>query len=626
MTMIRIRNREISNNTTSLKMNRSTLIIFSMIIAVILLCVPATTSFAAERIDPHACSWYAGQVPAAQYESEIERRLTTELDKDSAEYPYRLCILAELMNRTGDARAASYYEQAIDLHPEEPGLELIYGKYLQWLRGVRNGGLVVAAKERYQRAQEKIANLKAQDRWGARNDAQTSDDLKKATFYLNQANGIGLSFNGKEPVVFFSTITEIRNDTVAFDYQWVDSRAFNAEALYAASTDNLGAVGGVPVTLSKGQLKGIARKKPGIVTTNRLRIQLGQLRAIDLTYKYLRFNDAKIPTYSNPTRNVNDVGYEYGIAFTNDFQLPQAIDLFVKAGAATIRRTTSAEGFNDKKEDSQRYNVIVGLSRLIGSGKILGEFEFKHQVWDPGLNWAGINTYEGNVVYQTRLFGTNRWIFDGTYVFQDVDQSTFNPFNDNMQTLVVQATYVFPVPKFLATNVGGGDIFAGYADSTALIASQSANEVNKEQFFAGFALRRIDLTSALNPFDVKYRSSYYKNRVKRDSAQAHDEWRNELTIGYRLIEDRQVQWLPNRRFIIQPALLNLEVPIRHDGIVQGIGEFANYRIGLQLNGDFIYTQTPVPFPFYATIGYALERFYNLQETFHILTFRLGTGF
>jgi hypothetical protein len=73
-------------------------------------------------------------------------------------------------------------------------------------------------------------------------------------------------------------------------------------------------------------------------------------------------------------------------------------------------------------------------------------------------------------------------------------------------------------------------------------------------------------------------------------------------------------------------LLNLEVPLRHDGVSEGLREFANYRIGLQLNGDFIYTQTPVPFPFYATLGYAFERLYHLNQNFHILQVRLGTGF
>ena len=580
----------------------------------------ASQAWSAERIDAYACAWFAGRILPLVYEAEIERRLATPPAKDSPEYPYRLCILAELMKRAGDSRTESYYEQAIKLHPEEPGLELIYGDYLQWLRGVRNAGLVVEAKGHYQRAREKIANLQAQERWGAKNDALISDDLKKAFFYLNRANGIGLSFGGKDPFVFFSTVNETRNDTVAFDYQWVDSRAFNSEALYAQSSTHLNRM------LTRSELRGIARHKLGMVTANRLRFQLGKLRAIDLTYRYLRFNDAKIPNYSDPTRNVSDIGYEYGLAFTNDFQLPQAIDLFIKAGAKAIRRTTSAEGFDDKKEDSQRYNVIVGASRLVGSGKILGEFEFVHQVWDPGFNWAGINTYEGNVVYQSRLFGTNRWILDGLYVYQVVDQSQFNPFNDNMRTLVVQARYVFPVPEFFGNNIGGGDVFGGYADAVSLIATQSQNEVKKEQFFGGFALRRIELASSLNPFDVDFRSSYYKSKVKQDPTQSHTEWRNELTIGYRLVDNPQVQWLPNRRSAIQPALLNLQVPIRHDGSVEGLRDFANYRIGLQLKGDFIYTQTPVPFPFYATIGYAFERLYHLGENFHLFLFRLGTGF
>jgi hypothetical protein len=592
-----------------------------VIILTFFVCSPAPPAWSVERIDPHACAWFAGQRPSLVWEAEIERRLATPPPEDSAEYPYRLCILAELMKRTGDPRAASYYEQAIELNPEEPGLELIYGEYLQWLRGVRNGGMVVEAKEHYRRAKVKIANLKAQERWGAKNDGKTSDDLKKSLFYLNQANGIGLSLDGEDPFVFFSTITEARNDTVAFDYQWVDSRAFNAEALYSQSDIHLNR------PLTRSELKDIARNKPGVVTANRLRFQLGKFRAIDLTYRYIRFNDAKIPDYNDPTRNVNDVGHEYGISFTNDFQLPYAIDLFLKGMAEWSRRTTVAENFNDNKDDSQKYGAIIGASRLIGPGKISSEFEFKYQVWDPGYNWAGMKTYEGRVLYQSRLFGTNRWILNGLYVFQDVDQSVYFPDNDNMHTFVGQANYVFSVPEILfGNNVDSGEVFGGYAEARSLFTSQSANESKRQEFFGGFALRRIEATPDLNPFDVTYRSSYYRSEVDGDSSQDHRIWRNQLTLGYRLVEDYQVQWLPNRRSAIQPALLNLEVPIRHDGVSEGLREFANYRIGLQLKGDFIFTQTPVPFPFYGTLGYAFERLYHLNQNFHILLFRLGTGF
>ncbi|MCA9472166.1 MAG: hypothetical protein KC594_08890 [Nitrospira sp.] len=587
---------------------------------VFLLNLPLSLATAAERIDPHACSWYAGKVSPSDYQEEIERRIATPLAEDSPEYPYRLCIIAELMKRNGDARATSYYEQAIALHPEEPGLELIYGEYLQWMRGVKNGGMVVEAKEHYRLAQEKIASLKAQDRWGARNDEKTSDDIKKAIFYLNQANGVGIAVGGKEPTVFFSTITETRNDTVAFEYQWVDSRSFNSEALYSQSRNKLAR------PLTKDELKGIARHKLSVVTSNRLRIQLGKLRALDFTYRYLRFNDAKIPNYNEPKRNVNDVGHEYGVSLSNDFQLPMAIDLFVQAGAKFIRRTTSAEGFNDRKEDSQLFNLLLGASKLIGQGKMTGELEYRHQLWDPGYNWESIDTIQGNLLYQSRLFGTDRWILDGTYVYQFVDQSSYNPFNDNMKSFIVQATYVFTVPQFIRDRVGGGDVFGGYADASTLIASQSENEVKKRQFFGGFALRRIDLAPSLNPFDIHFRSSYYISDVRQDSSQDHSQWRNELTFGYRLVENRQVQWLPNRNSMIQPALLNLEVPVRHDGSVEGLREYANYRVGLQLKGDFIYSQHNVSFPFYGTIGYAFERFYHLKENFHIFLFRLGTGF
>ena len=428
-----------------------------------------------------------------------------------------------------------------------------------------------------------------------------------------------MSFGGKEPFVFFSTITEARNDTVAFDYQWIDVRSFTSEALYAQSPSQLNR------DLSNSELKSIARKKPGIVTANRLRFQLGKLRAIDLTYRYLRFNDSKINDFREPTRFVDDVGHEYGIAITNDFQLPKGIDLFLKGGAKWGRRTNSAQLFGSKKEDTQEYDAIVGLSRLLGEGKVTGEFGFKYQKWDPGFNFDSINTYSGHTVYQSRLFGLNRFIFNGTYVFQDVKASEFYPENDNMWSVNTQGTYVFPVPKFLFGNhIREGEIFGGYIKVVTLFASQ--DEVRKQEFFGGVAFRRIDLGQSLNPFDVVYRSSFFKSEVKDDPTQDNNQWRNQLTIGYRLIENPQVQWLPSKGSMIQPALLNLEVPLRHDGAEEGINDFANYRVGIQLKGDFIYTQTAVPFPFYATLGYAYEKLYHLNENFHILLFRLGTGF
>ncbi|GJL53875.1 MAG: hypothetical protein NPIRA02_10070 [Nitrospirales bacterium] len=588
--------------------------------AVLIVCLffsAPTLASAAERIDPYACAWFAGKIAPSDYQSEIERRLTTPPAEDSPEYPYRLCIIAELMKRTGDSRAASYYEQAIQLHPEEPALELIYGEYLQWMRGVRNGGLVMAAKERYRRAQEKIANLKAQERWGARNDAKTSDDLKKSLFYLNQANGIGLSFGNQDPSVFFSTITEARNDTVAFDYQWVDSRDLTGEALFAQSV--------LSRMLSEGELKALARQKLGLVTSNRLRFQVGQLRAFDLTYRYLRFNDSKIPDFNDPTHFVNDVGHEIGAAIADDFQLPYGFDLFVKAAAQWSRRTTPALTFHARKEDVQRYDGIVGLSRLVGEGKVAGEFQFTHQNWDPGFNWDDINSYKGSLVYLSRLFGPNRLTLNGYFVLQDVDPSQSFPDNDNQRAIVTQAAYAFDVPDILfGRNIYEGEVFGGFIEEITLIAS--GNEVKRQEYFGGLTLRRIQLSPGLNPFDVTYRSSYYQSDVKFDSSQDHTQWRNQLTFGYRLVENPQVQWLPDRRSAIQPALLNLEVPIRHDSSVEGLRDFANYRIGLQLKGDFIFTRTRVPFPFYGTVGYAFERLYHLKENFHILLFRLGTGF
>lgn len=598
----------------------------SVMLGVIMSCQTAQAEPAKpiEPVDPYACAWFVNQMAMEDYEEQIERRLESPPAETAQDYPYRLCILAELMKRVGDSRAGEYYEKSIALYPMEPAFELFYADYLLFVRGVRNG-LVVDASAHYQRAREKMEVLQKQGTWGEKHGNRVRQGIRRGLFYLHRSDGIALSFSGAEPTVFFSTANEVRQDTVSFDYQWVDSRSFTSETLYAQSAIRLNR------ELTDDELRDIARTKFGVVSSNRLRLRLGNIRAIDLTYRYLRFNDSRTPTFFAPTDFENDVGHEYGIGLQQDFQLPYGLDLFLTGSAKLARRTTSAETTSPlrigatEKEDIRIYEALVGLSRLIGSGKMLGEFGFLHQNWEPGLNWNRINTYSGRLVYQSRLFGVNRLILNGYFAYQDVFRSRFHPENKDMRSLMLRATYEFPVPKiFFGDRIHKGEFSGGYNDSIRIIGS--GNELKQEEIFGFLALRGIEVADGLNAFDVTYRSAYYLSEVEDDSSQKHAEWRNEVVFGYRLVDDAEVQWLPSSNQVIHPALVNVEFPIRHDAMVKGPRDFANYRFGVQLKGDFVSTLTPLPFAFYGTVGYAYERFYNLKENFHIFQMRLGTGF
>ena len=597
---------------------------FLAVIALMVIMTGQSQAAPGERLDPYACVWFTNQIDPQDYDEEIERRLNTPPAEGDPDHRYNVCVLAELMKRAGDSRAERYYQKSINLNPDEPAFELFYADYLLFVRGVRDG-LVVRAGKHYSRAREKIAYMQAQGKWGEKNDERTRQEVQRGLFYLYRPDGIPLTFLGGEPGAFFSTINEVRQDTVSFDYQWVDSRSFSSEALYAQSNIRLNR------PLTNSELRRIARTKLGVVSSNRLRFRLGNIRAIDLTFRYLRFNDSRIPTFFAPTDFRNDVGYEYGIGIQQDFQLPLGVDLFISGSAKLARRTTSAETTSplfigaSAKEDIRIYEAIIGASRQVGAGKILGEFGYLHQNWEPGFNWNRIDTYSGRLVYQSRLFGLNRFILDGYFAFQDVSRSRFHPENKDMRSFRAQATYEFPVPAFLfAQRIDRGEFTTGYGNAIRLIGS--GNELKQDEIFGQLVLRGIEFGNGLNAFDIRYRSSYYISDVDDDPSQKHTEWRNEIIIGYRLVDKAEVNWLPGSHALIQPALVNLEFPVRHDGVVRGLREFANYRAGVQIKGDFISNITPVPFAFYGTVGYAYERLYHLKEDFHIFQVRLGTGF
>ena len=120
-----------------------------------------------ERIDPYACAWFANQVDPQDYDEEIERRLNAPPAEGEPDHRYNVCILAELMKRTGDSRAERFYQKSINLNPDEPAFELFYADYLLFVRGVRDG-LVVGASKHYSRAREKIAYMQAQGEVGGK--------------------------------------------------------------------------------------------------------------------------------------------------------------------------------------------------------------------------------------------------------------------------------------------------------------------------------------------------------------------------------------------------------------------------------------------------------------------------
>src|SRR4051812_41416426 len=128
---------------------------------VMLLAGVARAEAAAPRQNPFACRGEGESLvlglSAAEMASEVDKRVAHPPEGEpAAEVARHHCVTAELMRRTGDPRAAAYYEKAIESAAHEPGFELWYAYYLRNVRGPKHP-LDEAAEQHYDRVFEKLA-------------------------------------------------------------------------------------------------------------------------------------------------------------------------------------------------------------------------------------------------------------------------------------------------------------------------------------------------------------------------------------------------------------------------------------------------------------------------------------
>lgn len=544
-----------------------------------------------KRKDPFACVGEAAalgkEMSTREIYSEISKRIKTLILKPKD--AYSLCVIAELMKRAGDYRAEDYYKKAIDADDTEPAYELFYADYLRNFRGPQRP-LFPEAEEHYYQALSKLEKLEQEKNW-QNFDNETRKRVERGLITLYQEDGFPLAYwksnitdSGtflERPFVFFSTINKYGRSTTDFD-EVDDARDFTSEALFASSQKRLNRA------LTEDELTKIIRTKEQFEILNRFRFRYRYWPTLDIFYKYREIEDAQITNFFEPNK-FNDVNLnEYGVTLEKPFNFSPVFDLFLKGTFNRIEREGIVEFLPDRKEDIDHFEANTTISRFFGPDKANLEF---------------------------------------VYVFQDIDSDIPDPPKRDRRIFATTVTYQLNRPiSIIQPNlevvygkrfeIRGIDLFGGVVYDKERFGHVN---VEKNDFFIGASIK------GLGAFDVTARSTVLTSEVEGDKSQDNSQYRTNLTLLYRIIDEEKGPGIPKKVLGIHPAFLHLVIPLRHDIAIDGPKDFENFRVDIELDAKFFSTEFRGT-TFLVSARYGYQRFYRLNNDLNLFSLNMSMGF
>lgn len=524
-----------------------------------------------------------------QLVAKIEVRIAA-LDNDTAAGPERAglhLLIAELLKRAGDYDAESHYQAAIEESPGEAAYRHFYSDYLRVYRGA-GSPCFPGAEELNFEALEIIKDV------GAPWDDATRRRVGRALISLYETDGfpLGAIFDTgraigepfREPPYGFLS-TRNRYARATSDLPEVDDvRDFTSEALFAESPARLNR------ELTDRERRKIVRVKSQFETRNRLRLRMGGMPVVDLTYARDHIDDAQITNFFIPG-SFNDVDtVEYGFGLQAPFKLP-GFDLFVRGDYKMIEREGVVEFLPRTEEEIDHLEGRAALSRFFGPDKLTVEFMYADQDIDPDLPDPPRR--------ERRMVG-------GTARYQLFRLASQDPFSGAFETrgLDLLAGVLFDRESYGDTNVRKTDLFFGASLS----------------YFVIPAFR-----PAVKSFDVTVQGTYFRSTVTGDSTQDNGQVRVDLVLLARLIDEEDAPELPRRPPTVSPAFLHLAIPAHIDFASGGMDEFENWKIGLELSAKLFSTRLGGTSALF-TLGYSYQDFHRIDKSVSLFHAGLEIGF
>lgn len=336
----------------------------------------AASQARADQPSGFVCLGEAGAVArglsVAELEEERDKRIA-DLDANRIPLASRAhveCVVAELMKRLGDSRAATYFARAIADNPGDPAYELWYGRYFYW-RG--------AALPLWGDAEaHALAALAKQDRFHGETqvgstDAVLRDWARWNLSQLYQQDGLPLLPYGAKaypyavrspwaPQLTLMALAAGGSDTVDF-WDFADTRRFTSEAQLAAVRTGVAA-------LPEPELATIARASLRYDARARLRLRQAWLGALDVGARKATFYDSQIISFAAPT-TFGDIDLsEIGAELQRPFDLYPLFDLTLDAQYIRQRLVGAVETLPDLAQLLNVYAFTAAVSRYVGPDKL----------------------------------------------------------------------------------------------------------------------------------------------------------------------------------------------------------------------------------------------------------------
>lgn len=463
--------------------------------------------------------------------------------------PHTHCVVAELMRRVGDERAASHYERAIALNPKEPAYELWYGRYLMWSRGA-GAPLSEAAELHYSRALEKLQGYQGITQTGS-TAGVAREWTTRNLLSLYQEDGLPLLPYGAKAYPFERTnpalpqLTLAATVTVARDtndlWEQADVRRFTAEAQVARQRL-------APEAITSEQLQAIARSPLRYDGLARLRLRQNWLGALDGHVRRVELKDSQITAFDDPT-TFNDVRVsEVGADWRRTVPLYPALDLTLEAGWAGQDRTGLVEGEPDRKERIYIYRGAPTISRF---------------------------------------FGPDKLTLTGAYVFFDIQDNPAGALDERPRERVLRAAAIdyalyrpFVLPQIQAGTWQGKRVYTRgfHFFATAMTDDErfGTTVVRKASYGGGTVLKGWE------GFDFLLMGNYFTYATEVNRARQPDlggsQWRSTLRVMKRLLDEEVTPGMPDSAL----TSLQLVFPLRHDAALSGPNDYENARGGVEL--------------------------------------------
>lgn len=567
-------------------------------IAVTLICMTPARSLAGEKINPYECRDRALKEAPSNASAEQIRRAIDGFRKgkpdDLVSNAANLCSIAVLTLRLDGFAADCVYRDAIAANRAEPAYSAFYAEYLRNFRGPAQP-LFHHTERAYFDALGKLRASVPEGRFPCAEGDQSPDCatemlVTRGLAYLYQREGVPLlatRMDGvarKRPRLFFSVLSKFSR--VTSDSEERDSaRDFTAEAVFSETPQRVGR------DLDEAELRNLIRTKEVTDTAYRLRLRNQAWPTIDLFHRDKHIDDAQITDFRNP-------------GVFNDIQLRENGIGLEKIGSLG------------------RYDLsfAVSYSQIEQEGLVEQDPEAEEQ----------IDSITARAVV-SRFFGANKLNLILTLVDQDIDQRVDEPIDRERR--IEAATLECHLSGTAAPSVHEAK-FGKAVSSRGILLSGGAvrdterfgdTEIVRQNFFGSVTWRGRRLVDNWHVFDLGIQPALFTSEVMDDRDQNNAQYRTSFNLLYKAIDEDTAKW-PRPGFVgLNPTLLHVVVPVRHDLAVTGPDHFENWAVGLRLISTF-YVPGLRGATLFASAEGGYERYYKVDESVYTMGVKIGLGY